>query len=230
MKESIPSEIGLLEEFSKLPDAPEEKREWQRRILNTKLSIKGLSVPDMIALAKRHKKETILRKDVEGSYELTFVYFLASFMKAKDFAECLSFLKENIDLVDSWSIVDTSVRYVKGLDFDACKTLIKEKETFIRRFGYVGLLKYSKDNALTKPIFDLLDDDDRYYVMMAEAWLLSYLLIEDFETTYRLMKSSKLNPDMLLKGIQKAVDSYRVSKENKERLRELRKEIRSMTK
>ena len=65
-----------------------------------------------------------------------------------------------------------------------------------------------------------------YYVMMGAAWLLSVLYLTDKEVVLDYIKDGSIDIDTRLKTISKILDSFRVSKEEKQYLRILRGEIR----
>ncbi len=69
----------------------------------------------------------------------------------------------------------------------------------------------------------LFHDDDEYYVVMAEAWLISYLCIYHPEKTLAWLKTKPLKYNIVGRGIQKICDSFRVSNETKEEFKKLRK-------
>lgn len=62
---------------------------------------------------------------------------------------------------------------------------------------------------------------------MGEGWLLSYCFINHFDETYKYFENTTIDKSILLIGIQKAIDSFRVSEENKLKLKELRRTLRS---
>ena len=105
--------------------------------------------------------------------------------------------------------------------------MLQEKEVYLRRYAYVSLLKYSKNENNLNFIFNSFDNDNRYYVFMSEARLLSYCFIYFFDKTYDFVMSSFLSKELKLKGIQKAIESLRVTETNKDKLKILRKELRS---
>lgn len=65
-----------------------------------------------------------------------------------------------------------------------------------------------------------------YYVMMGAAWLLSVLYLTDKAAVLDYIKDGSIDIDTRLKTISKILDSFRVSKEEKQYLRILRGEIR----
>jgi len=64
---------------------------------------------------------------------------------------------------------------------------------------------------------------DKYYVNMAAAWLLAEMYIKYPNETLEYLKRSKVNNFTFNKTISKICDSYRVSKEEKERLKKMRR-------
>ena len=62
--------------------------------------------------------------------------------------------------------------------------------------------------------------------MMGAAWLLSVLYLTDKEVVLDYIKDGSIDIDTRLKTISKILDSFRVSKEEKQYLRILRGEIR----
>jgi hypothetical protein len=57
---------------------------------------------------------------------------------------------------------------------------------------------------------------------MGEAWLLATLAIEDYPNVKKLLLSDKINDQLRKKTISKMRDSYRISPEIKEEVKEIR--------
>ena len=57
---------------------------------------------------------------------------------------------------------------------------------------------------------------------MVEAWVLSYLYIYDSKETHQYLLSSNLDLDIKNMAIRKILDSYRVNKDEKEKVKALR--------
>ena len=176
-------------------------KEFAKRVLNTKLEVIGVKTPILKKIAKENLNYK-LNKQIE-------------------------FIKNNINLIDSWAIVDSTVQLLENIDFKIIKYLVNEEEVFLRRYGYVSMLNLIKNKNNLEIIFSLIDSDERYYVLMAEGWLLSYGLIFHFEETFDFIKNKQFSLKIKQVAIQKAIDSYRVSSENKSRLKTLRKELKT---
>ena len=83
---------------------------------------------------------------------------------------------------------------------------------------------YIDDNHIDD-IFKILDSIkiDTYYVNMANAWVLCECFIKERDKTLKYLKTSKLNKQSFNKGIQKCIESFRVSKDDKNYLRTIKK-------
>ena len=57
---------------------------------------------------------------------------------------------------------------------------------------------------------------------MAQAWLVSFMFVYHRDETFAYIKRNKLNKFTINKAISKINDSFRVSKEDKELLKEYR--------
>ena len=81
---------------------------------------------------------------------------------------------------------------------------------------------YIKDTTIYDTIFGLFKNSDFFYVKMVEAWVLSYLYIYDSKKTYDFLFSSDISFDIKNMAIRKILDSYRVNKDEKEKVKALR--------
>ena len=74
-------------------------------------------------------------------------------------------------------------------------------------------------------IFDTLNkiESDKFYINMAEAWLVCEMYVKHSKETFAFIKKNNLNKFTQNKAISKIHDSYRVSKEEKEILNKFRK-------
>ena len=146
-------------------------------------------------------------------------------MTRKSFSLATIGLKE----LDSWCLVDTfcnSLKFIKSNKekyWDFIKRLIDSDNEFIIRTGYVMILNYYlEDKYIDEVINFCLKSSDFYYVNMAIAWLISEIFIKYPERIEELLKTKKLCEFVQNKAIDKINDSYRVLKEIKVRLRELK--------
>ena len=64
---------------------------------------------------------------------------------------------------------------------------------------------------------------DEYYINMALAWLISFMLIKEYDKSVSLLESGVLDKWVHNKSIQKARESYRISENQKSYLKTLRR-------
>ena len=155
-------------------------------------------------------------------------YFQVSLGLIKDINDKLSFIEDNFHNLNDWWHVDQLTQFIgKGLSLDiaAYKALeyINNPNPFARRWGYVMFMPtLVKQEEAFDVIISLFKNDDEYYVVMAIAWLISYLAIYYPDKTLEYLKSKPLNKNIVLKAIQKICDSYRITNEYKDKFKSLR--------
>ena len=113
------------------------------------------------------------------------------------------------------------------LAYEKAKVYVESNLTFTRRWGYVIFMpSLVKDKKSFDLIVSLLKNDNEYYVIMAEAWLISYLAIYHPEKTYKYLSDCNLNYDIVGRAIQKICDSFRIDIEYKNKVKEIRKKYK----
>lgn len=143
----------------------------------------------------------------------------------------LLFATRFLDYVDNWAVCDSLASGVKALFKDREKMLpyikgwLKSEQSYRVRFGLVCLLDYYVDREHIDDVLALSCKikSDEYYINMANAWLISVCLVKEYESTISLIENGAFDIWTHNKAIQKALESYRISKEKKDYLRSLRK-------
>lgn len=183
-------------------------------------------------LIKNNIDVSFLKKYLNDNDLYHRTYFQVMLAKFKTANEQLDFIKENEYLLNDWWHVDQLIQFLKK-DFDLeigykkAKEYVYSKHPFTRRLGYVMFMpKLVKDNNSFELIKRLLKNDDEYYVVMAEAWLISYLAIYYPEETIVYLANCNLNYNIVGKAIQKICDSFRISNEYKNKFKEIRKKYK----
>ena len=144
-----------------------------------------------------------------------------------EYFDVLGYIEDNYLLLNDWWHVDELTQFVNILDlkyaYNKAKKYVKSKHPFLRRWGYVLFMpRLVKEKESFDLIVSLLKDDDEYYVIMAEAWLISYLAIYHPDRTLDYLKTTDLKYNIVGRAIQKTCDSFRVSKEYKEEIKKIR--------
>lgn len=190
----------------------------------------GIRLPEIKKYAKQLMKENAIPEFQDKYYEEVLLHGLCIGAYKCDFSEKITLIEQFLPLINDWSICDSFVPSLKDIVkhkdeyLKYIKKYLKTDEEFYQRFGFVVLLAYYKDEKYLKEIFRSIKVTkyNGYYAKMASAWLVSYMFMFFFDETANFVKENKIDEFVLYKGIQKAIDSYRVSAEHKDELRKLR--------
>lgn len=130
--------------------------------------------------------------------------------------------------VDNWSVCDSII--VKCVKKDLSKTYnyilkcLESNHPYKIRFGIITLMRYYLDDNFDVRYNDLISNiiSDEYYVNMAISWYFSFALIKQYDSTIEIFENKRLNKWVHNKSIQKAIESLRVSDEEKKYLKSLK--------
>lgn len=199
---------------------------FNKKILNNdNICIIGVRVPILRKIAK----EMVINNNLEYLYKNKKYYeeimihgLILGYLKLP-FNELLEKLDEFIPLVDNWAICDTVCSnlkiFKKNLDegFIYINKLLKSNDEFTVRFGLVLLLDYYINDEYIDEILDICVNicNDKYYILMANAWLLSICYIKYKDKTLNLLNNYLLDYTLKKKTIYKICDSNRVLKKDK---------------
>ena len=102
---------------------------------------------------------------------------------------------------------------------------IKKGTEFSVRFGAVALMDYFIQEEWIDKVLAVYDEisHDGYYVKMGVAWGISMCYVKFPRKTGRFLEDNHLDAFTQNKAIQKIRESYRVSKEEKEALKRLKR-------
>ena len=163
-------------------------------------------------------------------FELTMIEgLLIGYLKI-NFDEKLSLIKKFIPKINSWAVCDTTCSNLKITKkhmqemWEFLEQYIKSNKEYEIRFALVMYLNYYLNDEYIDEILQKIDkiDNKEYYVQMAIAWLVSFAYIKQKEKTEKYLHKNNLDKFTLNKSIQKICESYRVSDEDKIKLRKLK--------
>ena len=114
----------------------------------------------------------------------------------------------------------------EGFSF-ACEC-VKTPSCWYYRFGVVLFLRFFICDEYIEQILNLIQDYEReeYYAKMAAAWLLAEAYLSYPKLILKYIDSGEFSDWIVQKGIQKMIESNRVSDEDKEFLRIKKKSLR----
>lgn len=146
----------------------------------------------------------------------------------KDFDTVIKELDHFLPYVDNWATCDMIAPKVFKKNLPALIPKIKEwmasDHTYTKRFGMGMLMKYYLDEAFSTEYLNIVAsiNSDEYYVNMMIAWFFATALAKQYEATLPYIESHKLSHWTHNKAIQKALESYRITPEQKVYLRNLK--------
>ena len=106
---------------------------------------------------------------------------------------------------------------------------LKSKKEYEIRFAVVMILQYYIDANYIDKVLNILSKINHkgYYAQMAVAWAYSICFVKFYDKTKKFFESiiikSKIDSFTYNKSIQKAIESYRLTKEQKDELRNMKK-------
>ncbi len=200
---------------------------FQRKLIFTDYTILGVRTPWLRKKAKelRAYLDEVLSFPDEY-YEVVFIKL--SLIAALPFDDFLKRVEYAVSLMDNWALCDC---FKAGC-------ILKNRQAFLltldklfchggeyyERYVLVTLLAYYVETEYLPLIrgYTRRADTSIYYVHMAVAWLVAEILTKQYEEGVAILGEGFLDKKTHNKSIQKAIESYRITKERKEFLRSLK--------
>ena len=199
----------------------------------------GVRIPIIREYAKILSKEydiDYLINNIDEEYyeEILLKGFIIGNYKNLSYDELVKYIDNHLPKIKDWSMCDTFVTSLKITKkypdklWDFLLKKLKSKNEFDVRFSLVMILNYYINDNYKDQIYEIIKSikNEAYYVKMANAWLLSYMFISYFDDTIKFINHNKIDSWTLNKGINKAIESYRISNEEKNILRKIREHVK----
>ena len=204
--------------------------EFQRKLIPTVTpeSIIGVRTPELRKMARS------MGTDREFLSLLPHKYFEQNQLHAfilsqmKDFEECVPLLEKFLPYVDNWATCDQlSVKMFKKHTeelYPYIRRWLSSGRTYTVRFGVVCLMNYYLESAFRPEQLELAAglDCSEYYVSMGVAWYFAAALAKQYDAALPYLEGRLLEPATHRRAIQKAVESFRITDEQKKYLRTLK--------
>ena len=190
----------------------------------------GVRTPELRDLAKKMDVETA--KKFLG--ELPHYYFeenqLHSFLisKIKDYKECLTKVNEFLPYIDNWATCDqlSPKAFIKnkGALISEIYKWLKINHVYTKRFAIEMLMTHFLDDDFKEEYLELVASikSEEYYLNMMIAWYFATALAKQYDSSIKYIKDKRLSAWVHNKTIQKAVESYRITDEQKIYLKTLK--------
>ena len=208
-------------------------RDFQGKLIPTvdPKTIIGVRTPDLRTLAKELAKQEDIGTFLDT---LPHTYFdenqLHAFIlsELKDYGQCIERVKEFLPCIDNWATCDQlSPKAFKKHKTELLKeitTWLKSDATYTVRFAVGMLMQHYLDDDFNSAYPKLVAaiKSDEYYINMMRAWYFATALAKQYDAIIPYIEQKKLDPWTHNKAIQKAVESYRITPEQKEYLKTFR--------
>ena len=222
---------NLKENLFKLQD--KKYRDFQINLLPTinPNNIIGVRTPELRNYAKKLIKDntySLFLDDLPHKYfdENQLHAFIIS--ELKNYDECITYVNKFLPYIDNWATCDqmSPKIFKKNTEslLNQIKLWIKSPKTYTIRFGINMLMKYYLDDEFKPTYLNWIYHikSKEYYVKMMIAWYFATALAKQYKETIKIIENKKLDTWTHNKTIQKALESYRITKEQKEYLKTLK--------
>lgn len=194
-------------------------------------TIIGIRIPALRALAKELKGTNEAEEFLAIlPHEYFEEYQLHSFIigYTKGFDNALKEAERLLPYLNSWALTD-SMRF-KAFDRDPVRLLphidgwLKDDHPYTVRYGILCLMNYFLDDRFNQEYPNKVSkvQSNEYYVKMMIAWYFATALAKQYDAVLSYLTEHRLERWVHNKTIQKAVESYRITAEQKAYLRTLK--------
>ena len=225
----------IREKLSSLQDL--KYRDMQVRIIPSVKpeSIIGVRTPELRKMAKELAQSQEIGVFLENLPHKFFEEnqlhaFIVSGMK--DYRECLGTLNRFLPYVDNWATCDQmSPRVFKKHRPELMESIrgwLGSAETYTIRFGIGMLMEHYLDEDYDPACPEMVAAvrSEEYYVNMMIAWYFATALAKQYEAVLPFITEHRLDTWTHNKAIQKAIESFRITPEQKEYLKSLKNRSR----
>lgn len=201
-----------------IPDMPREK-------------LIGVRTPDVRKLAKAFAKDPEYQQflnTLPHNYYEEYILHGILISEMKDYDQCITYLENFLPYVDNWAVCDlmNPKPFKNNRDklLEKIKVWIKSNHTYTCRFAMLTLMKHFLDEDFKTEYLKMPASvhSDEYYVNMMIAWYFATALAKQWDATISYFEQPVMDKWTHNKAIQKARESYRVTKEQKEYLKTLK--------
>lgn len=221
----------IREELFKLQD--KKYQDFQSKLIPNVNSdaVIGVRTPELRKLAKKYEK----KEDISMFLEvLPHRYFdenqLHAFIisERKDYKRCIEETNRFLPFIDNWATCDQlSPKIFKKNKVDLLKEIyewITSSNTYTVRFAIGMLMQHFLDDDfdIKYPKLVAKIESEEYYINMMIAWYFATALAKQYDKIIPFIENKKLDKWTHNKTIQKAVESYRITEEQKSYLKTLK--------
>jgi 3-methyladenine DNA glycosylase AlkD len=185
-------------------------------------------------MAKQVKKDEFCKEFLE---ELPHTYFeenqLHGFIISEitDFQSCICELEKFLPYMNNWATCDqTSPKVFKKHKEELLPYInkwIKSEQIYTVRFSIGMLMQHFLDDDFKEEYLEMVSSikSEEYYINMEIAWYMATALAKQWTATIPYLENNIMDKWVHNRTIQKARESYRITDEQKEYLKELKRNV-----
>ena len=179
------------------------------------------------ALYKDRDKEDFLSCTPHQYFDENQLHALVISLE-KDFDKCIAEVDAFLPFIDNWAICDQlSPKAFKREPeklLQYIQSWIKSDQTYTVRFAIGMLMQHFLDERFEAGYADMVAEvrSEEYYINMMIAWYFATALAKQYERTVPYLEGRRLDGWVHNKAIQKSVESYRITDEQKAYLKTLK--------
>lgn len=209
--------------------AAEGNKEFAQKLNPGVEGVLGIRVPQLRSLAKEITRgdwrDYLAVADTHYMEERMLTGLVIACARDVTMEERFSLIRQWVPQINSWAVCDTVCATFKpkegerGAWWSFIEEYLRGNEEYAIRFGVVMSLTLFVDAKHLTALFAHYSAirHEAYYVRMAVAWAISVCYVKFPNETYDYLTQGTLDTFTHNKAIQKIGESYRVSKENKQR-------------
>ena len=194
-------------------------------------SVIGVRTPELRTMAKEILRSGDYREFLD---ELPHEYFEENQLHAfiisgmKDYDACMEELEKFLPYVDNWATCDQMSPKIfkkhKGALLEHIKKWIGSEKAYTVRFGVGMLMEHFLDDDFDPVYPEMVAGlrSEEYYVNMMIAWYFATALGKQYDAVLPYIENKRLDKWTHNKSIQKSVESYRITPEQKKYLKSLK--------
>lgn len=210
-----------------------EYRDFHAKLVPTmeKTKFIGIRIPMLRKFAKKFGKteesEIFLQVLPHQYYEENNLHGLL-IEQIRDYDKCLEELERFLPFIDNWATCDLLALHMMKKHRDVfireVFRWIESDQPYTIRFGIGMLMRHYLDEEFKTEYPEKVAAirSEEYYVNMMRAWYFATALAKQYEKVLPFLEKRQMDVWTHNKTIQKAIESYRITSEQKEYLRTLR--------
>ncbi len=170
----------------------------------------------------------IFMNEVPHQYQEENILHIQLINRLKDFEQCIFEINKFLPFVTNWAVSDGLNPKVlnknHGKLLSHVKNWIENDKPYTKRIGMILFMKNFLGSDFDREYLEWPAKirTDEYYVNMMTAWLFAEALAKQWNSAIKFVEQRRLDIWTHNKTIQKALESFRITPEQKEYLRNLK--------